>query len=228
MPTTRTYVLKLLLGIFLVTIFLVVTPIILGLIVLALPPSLAVYAAPFFMRPSEEFVTHFFYALLGVLLLTATLLFYRMLNRATPAENPAHIVWYRAFSLLATIFMAYGFSIIIATAFGPSYGNCEAVGEKLKGGVHEFFGKKYRIQLCGTDPDDSHYVNVRLRVFNEDNRLLASRYFKANWDFQYPHGLEYENDRIRYFDVDDQDYEKTLVMPPSWGDRVRTAIPLLR
>lgn len=224
----QTYALKLLLGIFFVTLFLVVTPIILGIFFLALPPALAEYAAPFFMRPSEEFVTRFFYSLFGALLLIAAILFYRVLDRAIPAENTARIVWYRSFSLVATIFMVYGFSIIIDTAFGPSYGNCEAVSEKLKGGVHEFFGKKYRIQLCGTDPDDSHYVNVRLRIFNEENRLLASRHFKANWDFQYPHGLEYARDRIRYFDVDDPDYEKTLFMPPSWGDRVRSAIPLLQ
>lgn len=51
----------------------------------------------------------------------------------------------------------------------PICKNCDDYTQKLNGGLNQFKNQRYRIEICGTGPNDSgNHDPIRLRVFDTD------------------------------------------------------------
>lgn len=105
--------------------------------------------------------------------------------------------------------------------------------EKLNGGVKEFNGKKYTINICGSGVNNGHFFGdsmdtVQLTVLNEQGKLLAKRHYKVFWDGQPGHEpIAIEKDRLTYYDDKDQDGQRTIAIPPTFIDLIRARLPLI-
>lgn len=104
--------------------------------------------------------------------------------------------------------------------------------EKLNGGVKEFQGKKYKINICGSGVNNSHIFGnsmdkVELTVLDEHGVLLAKRHYKVFWDGQPGHEpLNIRKDSITYQDDENQkDYK--ITMPPSLFEWIKARVSLL-
>jgi hypothetical protein len=103
--------------------------------------------------------------------------------------------------------------------------------EKLNGGVKYFKGKKYTVNICGSGVNNSHFFGdgmdtVQLTVLDEQGELLAKRRYKVFWDGQPGHEpIGVEEDRLTYYDDEDQDGPRTITMPPTWLDWMRARLP---
>lgn len=131
------------------------------------------------------------------------------------------------------VFIFSGGIALFRTLPSNAYDRCDYYTAELKGGVKEYEGRKFKIDLCGTGGHNTRFRfeddEIRLRVFNEKGNLLALRHFKVNWEEnRQTRGIRYYPDRLTYFDESLQnDFEKTLSMPPSTLDWVRAKIPFL-
>lgn len=103
--------------------------------------------------------------------------------------------------------------------------------EKLNGGVKEFQGKKYKINICGSGVNSSHIFGgsmdkVELTIFDEHGELLAKKHYKVFWDGQPGHApLTIGKDSITYQD-DEKQKDHTIIMPPSFIDWIQARISL--
>ncbi len=121
-------------------------------------------------------------------------------------------------------------ALFLVIIFPIEYGRCDYYNEHLNGGVKEFKGQKFKINMCGTGGDQlQNNDEIRLQVFNEQGELVALRHFVVNWDENnFPNVLEYHSDHIVYFDRSaEEDFKKTIHMPPTALDWIRARIPLL-
>lgn len=103
--------------------------------------------------------------------------------------------------------------------------------EKLNGGVKEFGGEKFTINICGSGTDNSHFFGdsmdkVQLTIINDQGELLAKRHYKVFWDGQPGHEpLAIGKDSITYQD-DEKQADHTITIPPTFIDWIRARIPL--
>lgn len=111
-----------------------------------------------------------------------------------------------------------------------AYGECEKYTLSLNGGVKVYQGKQYKIVLCG-DGGDSNQNNdhIRMQIRNQSGSLLAQRRFVIDWDSPNAEKkLIYDNDRITYFDMSDENKSaRVIAMPPAVSDWIRARIPLV-
>lgn len=132
------------------------------------------------------------------------------------------------YRLAAAPLIIYVCLAVLDTIFPIDYNRCDYYNERLNGGVKEFQGQKYKINICGTGGDSmQNNDEVRLQVFNEKGDLLAVRHFVVHWDTNFDRSLEYHPNNITYFDPTDKHFEKTLTMPPTVLDWIRARLPLL-
>lgn len=117
-------------------------------------------------------------------------------------------------------------ALICVYAFSMEYGNCDEYTEKLKGGVHEFKGKKYTIKLCGANTLNSS-EKIRMQVLNEVGEVLALRYFTIRTNFVGPRELEYAPNFIIYHDYSQDEVLSILDMPPTRMDWLRAKVPFV-
>jgi hypothetical protein len=137
---------------------------------------------------------------------------------------PVAIVWFIGIFSLANYI----------AAFDPGY-NCQKYNynEKLNGGVKEYQGKKYTINICGSGVNNGRFGDytdeVRLEVFNEQRELVAVRYYAVFWGGEPgAHPIEVHQDSISYQNEDKDAYFKhgSITMPPTFIDWIRLKIPL--
>ena len=91
--------------------------------------------------------------------------------------TPTVIVWLAIIFSAAVLFASHG--------DGTDCQNYN-YNEKLNGGIKDFNGKKYTINLCGSGVNNSHFFGdgmdtVQLTVLNEQGALLAKRRYKVFW-----------------------------------------------
>ncbi len=100
---------------------------------------------------------------------------------------------------------------------------------KLNGGVKEFGGKKYTINICGSGTNNSHFFGdsmdaVELTITNEQGELLAKRHYKVFWDGVPGHEpLAIGPNTITYQD-DEEQAEHVITMPPTVIERIRARL----
>ncbi|MET3135402.1 hypothetical protein AAKU55_005712 [Oxalobacteraceae bacterium GrIS 1.11] len=101
----------------------------------------------------------------------------------------------------------------------------------LNGGVKEFNGKKYTVNICGSGVNNSHFFGdsmdkVQLTILNDQGELLAKRHYKVFWDGMPGHEpLTIGKNSIIYQD-DEKQQDYTITMPPTLLDWIRARVPL--
>jgi hypothetical protein len=118
---------------------------------------------------------------------------------------------------------------------GRDITDCEKFNynDKLNGGIKEFNGKKYTVNICGSGVSDSHFFGdgmdtVQLTIIDEEGNELAKRGYKVFWDAELGHEpLVTEKDSITYQDDEDQ-RSYIISMPPTLIDWIQARIPLFR
>ncbi|QDD63095.1 hypothetical protein EJD96_02505 [Herbaspirillum seropedicae] len=228
MPTTRTYVTKLFLGTMLTLAFIVATPLLLTAALFALPGWLTDPIGAFLWRADSDFrfamIRRIFFPLMAI----ALPFFLWRMEKFSKGFRAEKRKTYRRITFLYVAALTYTLSILVITISSPFYKNCEDYTKKLNGGVRQFDGKTYHIQLCGSGPNDSgNHDHIRLRVSNSANSLQAIRYFRIDWDFSMDNSLKYDADGIQYLDFSSDELLQKLYMPPSRLDWMRARIPLL-
>ncbi|MET3134769.1 preprotein translocase subunit SecE [Oxalobacteraceae bacterium GrIS 1.11] len=102
--------------------------------------------------------------------------------------------------------------------------------EKLNGGVKEFNGKKYTVNICGSGVNNSHFFGdnmdkVQLTIHNDQGELLAKRHYKVFWDDKPGHEpLTVGKDSITYQD-DEKQQDYSITIPPTLIDWIRAKVP---
>ncbi|UZJ60831.1 hypothetical protein OKW98_03560 [Pseudomonas sp. KU26590] len=136
---------------------------------------------------------------------------------------PAASIWLSI--LLLTINFFAGRSITDCQKF--NYNNT------LNGGIKEFNGKQYTVNICGSGVSNSHFFGdgldaVQLTIIDDKGDELAKRSYKVSWDTQPGHEpLTTEKDSITYQDDEDQ-RSYIISMPPTLIDRIQARVPLFR
>ncbi|QDD63093.1 hypothetical protein EJD96_02495 [Herbaspirillum seropedicae] len=169
------------------------------------------------------------YCFLGAIVACALGLFYRSMNRVVAPAKAGPRLNYQTATLLYMLAMSYGLAVLAATGLAPQYRDCETYTQKLNGGVRQYRGLSFRVELCGAGPRESDRLDrVRLRIYDESGDLRAVRYFGVQWGRNFPALLEYSRDHLSYFDAgDEEDFARVIAMPPTLSDWVQTRIPLL-
>ncbi|QJP69074.1 hypothetical protein HJC54_01275 [Burkholderia glumae] len=112
------------------------------------------------------------------------------------------------------------------------YTDCQRhnYNSKLNGGLKEFDGKKYTINICGSGTNNSHFFGdsfdaVVLTITNEQGDVVAKRRYKVFWDGVPGHEpLAIGKNSITYQD-DEEQADHTITMPPGFIDRIRARLP---
>lgn len=133
-------------------------------------------------------------------------------------------------SILAFLSIACG-SVLILQG-NHDYTDCQHhnYNSKLNGGIKEFDGKKYTINLCGSGVNNNHFFgdgmdSVQLTVVDARGEILARRNYKVFWDGQPGHEpLTIGPNSITYRD-DEKQADYTIDMPPTLIDWVRARLP---
>ncbi len=133
--------------------------------------------------------------------------------------------------------LAIGF-LALAIGFAFTYSgklfddtNCKNYNynDKLNGGVKEFNGKKYSINICGSGVSSngffgSSYDSVLLSITDDEGHLVAKRHYKVFWDGQPGHEpLAISSNSITYQD-DKSETEHVISMPPTFFERMMAYI----
>ncbi len=111
--------------------------------------------------------------------------------------------------------------------------NCQEYNynKTLNGGIKEFEGKKYTVNICGSGVDNSHFFGdgmdkAKLTILNDQGEILAKRYYKIFWDGVPGHApLTVGKDSITYQD-DDKQQDHSITMPPTRIEWIRARIAL--
>lgn len=196
-------------------------------VLLLLPNSLSV-GIIFFIA---KFYTQIGAVALGIFIAFVMYKFYRFMQRT---ENPWQVVRANLRKNLILLFfilsIIYAFMVLFVFIFHGSYSRCDHYNKKLNGGIKEFQGQKFKINMCGTGGDKiQNNDEIRLQVFNEKGDLLALRHFVVDWDTNSSsRGIHYHPNHLAYVDESLQsDFNKTITMPPTALDWIRARIPLL-
>jgi hypothetical protein len=132
--------------------------------------------------------------------------------------------------VFAAPFVFYAGICLLAYAFPASYEDCDKYTKLLNGGLREFQGKKYFIQLCGADTVDSSLIDsdeIRMQVLDENGEVLALRYFTIrSTSFAEPKELDYERDTIFYIGHPKDQGPSALHLPPTKIDWIQARLPL--
>lgn len=229
MPTARTYVTKLLLGTALTSAFLIATPALMTTLAIALPAWMTSSLGVYLWRIDPDAQTELIRGTLLPILMVAVIFFFWRMEKFGKEFSPSTRKRYRRITITFLILLCYVLSIPIINLSAPSYKNCAGYSEKLNGGLRRFDDQTYRIELCGSGPDETGANDhIRLRIFDDEDAVQAIRYFRLDWDVNAERKLEYSDQHIIYFDHADQnDQMQTMSMPPSPLDWLRSRIPLL-
>ena len=227
MRAARAYVVRLLLGTIFIAFLLSLTPLAIKTLILSLPNSetgqelfILVWSD---LAESPDLLYH--KGLMLILGLSLIALYSVMACWIRTQSD--HRQWYRLITAMWLICVTIGAIHLIGRNVGPRFIQCDAITQMLNGGAQEFGDTKFQIELCGSDLDAFNYRKIRMRIFDEDRRLLTTRYFMADWDNASPRGLQYSSDRIIFFDAAaPEDYKKTLLMPPTWWDQSIARLPV--
>lgn len=137
--------------------------------------------------------------------------------------------------VVAVVLLVLVAGAITVTFWGNhDYIDCQRYNynSKLNGGVKEFDGKKYTINICGSGTNNSHFSGdsfdaVELTIANDQGDIVAKRRYKVFWDGVPGHEpLTIGKDSITYQD-DEEQADHTITMPPTFLDRVRAKLPFL-
>ena len=137
--------------------------------------------------------------------------------------TPAIFIW-----LLPVFFLAYNIAELSNQTDCKNYN----YNEKLNGGIKEFNGEKYALNICGSGVNGSHffggpYDSVVLFITDEQGRLRAKRHYKVFWDGQPGHApIAIGKESIIYQD-DESQTEHAIKMPPGRMEWIRARIPLI-
>lgn len=229
MPTTRTYVIKLVLGTVFTVAFLIATPALFIVLVLVLPAWLTAPLGIYLWRIDPDVQTELIRNMLFPILMVSILLVFWKMEKFSSGFPLSRRKIYRRITVIFLMLLAYVLSIPIINLSGPSYKKCDAYTQKLNGGHRSFGGQTYRIELCGSGPDETGANDhMRLRIFDGHDALRATRYFRLDWDVNEQRKLEYSDKQIIYFDHGDENGPtKEMTMPPTLLDWLRSHIPLL-
>lgn len=218
MPTLRDNVKKCLVAVGYVVLFFLVVTVIFRLI----PPYIKFGLLDFFTEYKKE---------AGWLIWGALLSFfsYKLFKFVKDTEHPKQVL---KKNLKKNIFIFFSAVLVIAflsALFAPDYDRCDYYNQKLNGGVKEFYGRKYQINMCGTGGDSTQSNDkIRIQILDEKGNLLALRYFVVNWnEGGLPIALEYHLDHITYFNFNENEAKKRISMPPSTLDWIKTRLPFL-
>ncbi|UQP02915.1 hypothetical protein L0Z36_26220 [Burkholderia multivorans] len=140
----------------------------------------------------------------------------------------------RIIAAAITLFVLVAGAATIAFWGNHDYTDCQRhnYNNKLNGGVKEFDGKKYTINICGSGTNNSHFFGdsfdaVTLTITNEQGEVVAKRRYKVFWDGVPGHEpLTIDKNRIIYQD-DEEQTDHTISMPPTTIEWIRARIPLL-
>jgi hypothetical protein len=129
-------------------------------------------------------------------------------------------------SIAVVIYVAW---CICFYMFPPQYPKCQRYNDELNGGVKLIGKTKYNVQMCGTGGDEnSNSDEIELKVLDERGELLAKRHFTVHWMANFHEPLEYQEDKIIYYDFSTHNnFKKTIDMPPSKFEWLRARVPLL-
>ena len=112
-----------------------------------------------------------------------------------------------------------------------NYIECGMYTKEMNGGIKEFSGNQYRVELCGIrgriDPGNVRNDEIRLRVFLMNGELLAERYYEPLVGLHYGKQLDYGNDYLSYNYNDGWGHELSLrmPMPPGRWEWIRARLP---
>lgn len=126
-------------------------------------------------------------------------------------------------------FLYFSMLYILNVWHPADYLHCAFYTKQMKGGIHFFRDRSYRIELCGLNgfiqPENFPDDEVRLRVLSMDDELLAERFFSPLLAMGEPvTPLEYDDDSLAYR-TKDQGPERRVRIPPSRLDRLRSRLP---
>ncbi|MCI1004492.1 hypothetical protein [Herbaspirillum sp. C7C8] len=230
MPVARVYLTQLLLSTLYAGLFLSLAPIAAGVAMLLLPPAtLQEWGLHPGRAALQQHREALYWLTAGLMSITLAAFYYgmgRVIVLAKPRWRPA----YQTTTLLYMLLMSYGVAIALVTTTRPHYRQCEMYTQKLNGGLREYRGEQFRIELCGSGSDADRRDHIRLRIFDEKGEWRAVRYFTVRWGGPYPLLLDYARDHFAYFDAsegEDEDFVKVVPMPPTLADWLSTRIPLL-
>lgn len=137
--------------------------------------------------------------------------------------GPAIFIW-----LTSVFFLTYSFEQLFDSTDCGKYN----YNENLNGGIKEFSGENYLLNICGSGVNQSHffgsaYDSVALSITDEQGRLRAKRHYKVFWDGQPGHApIAIGKESIIYQD-DESQTEHAIKMPPGWMEWIRARIPLI-
>lgn len=141
---------------------------------------------------------------------------------------------YRKFTVAIVLLVLGAGAATVAFWGNHDYTDCQRYNynNKLNGGVKEFDGKKYTINICGSGTNNSHFFGdsfdtVKLTITNAQGEVVAKRRYKVFWDGVPGHEpLTIDKNRIIYQD-DEEQTDHTISMPPTTIEWIRARIPLL-
>ncbi|WP_269503311.1 hypothetical protein [Burkholderia sp. IMCC1007] len=133
----------------------------------------------------------------------------------------------------ATIFWLILAFCVTGLFTGSNSYNCTKhnYNQQLNGGIKEFQGKKYTINICGSGVNNNHFFgdsldSVQLTVQDEQGRIQVKRNYKVFWDGRPGHEpLAIGANSITYQD-DEKQIDHTIDMPPSLIEKVKARLPL--
>ncbi|VWD50443.1 hypothetical protein BCO71171_05332 [Burkholderia contaminans] len=102
--------------------------------------------------------------------------------------------------------------------------------QQLNGGIKEFQGEKYTINICGSGVNNSHFLgdnmdSVQLTVLDAQGQVQVKRNYKVFWDGQPGHEpLTIGPNSITYQD-DDKQADYTITMPPTLIEKLKARLP---
>ncbi|MCI1026066.1 hypothetical protein HWD96_28110, partial [Pseudomonas putida] len=83
------------------------------------------------------------------------------------------------------LLMSYGVAIALVTTTRSLYRQCVMYTQMLYGGLREYWGEQFRIELCGSRSDADRRDHIRLRIFDEKGEWRAVCYFTVRWGGPY-------------------------------------------
>ena len=110
-------------------------------------------------------------------------------------------------------------------AWGTTYRHCDDYTDHFDGGLHEIAGQTYGIRICGKGRQwvEDGSDEAVFQVYNMAGELLAERHFIPRWGRQI-WSLEYESNRILYYNDGGPYWAASLNMPPTWLDWIRARL----
>lgn len=183
------------------------------IVIFILPNQVGLFFLAIFIKFHEEIL----YAITGMVFVGLLYWLFKSKDK--------EILRKKLYKILAVPVVLYALLCIFVYAFPTKYDDCKEYTDKLKGGAHEFQGKKYTIKLCGVNTFNNS-EEIRMQVLDEEGKILALRYFTIRSNFAGPRELEYGSDAIFYNDYSKDEALSTLDMPPTKIDWIRSKFPL--